>query len=152
MQAHFLAGTALKSMVRSKNKYLFRGMTLIELVIVVAVMGILMATAVPSYQHYMLRVHRSEAIRMLMQASMCQERINASRGSYDTGLCYPASEHQRYQLAYQSPATKSQVYIALAIPKGAQLADPCGSLSLDQNGARSISADNISILKCWNGR
>ena len=86
-----------------------KGMTLIELVIVVAVMGILMATAVPSYQHYMLRVHRSEAIRMLMQASMCQERINASRGSYDTSLCNPASEHQRYQLAYRSPATKSQL-------------------------------------------
>ena len=128
------------------------GMTLIELTIVVAVMGILLATAVPSYRGYMLRVHRTEAIRMLLQASMCQERINASRGSYDTNLCQPLSEHQRYQLGYGSPGTQGQTFVAVAIPQGAQLADPCGSLSLDQNGARGITAMNISLMKCWNGR
>ena len=128
------------------------GVTLIELIIVVAVMGILLATAVPGYRNYMLRVHRSEAIRLLLQASMCQERIRASRGSYDTNLCHPVSEQQRYQLAYNSPDTQGRTYVAMAIPKGAQLADPCGSLLLDQSGARNISAMNISVMKCWNGR
>jgi type IV pilus assembly protein PilE len=130
----------------------FHGMTLIELTIVVAVMGILLATAVPSYRSHMLRVHRTEAIRMLLQASMCQERINASRGNYDTNLCQPVSEQQRYQLAYDPPGTQGQTFVAVAIPQGAQLADPCGSLSLDQNGARGITAVNISLMKCWNGR
>jgi len=83
---------------------------------------------------------------------MCQERINASRGSYDTNLCRPVSEQQRYQLAYESPDMQGESYVAMAIPLGAQLADPCGSLVLDQNGARSISAMNISAIKCWNGR
>ena len=83
---------------------------------------------------------------------MCQERIHASRGSYDTGLCQAGSEQKRYQLTYQSPDVQGQSYMAMAIPKGTQLADPCGNLLLDQSGARSISAMDISVMKCWNGR
>lgn len=128
------------------------GMTLIELLIVVTVMGILLSIAIPAYSSYMLRVHRTEAIRMLLQASMCQERIYAGRSSYDTSQCHPASEHQRYEITYASPDTRDRSYIAMAMPKGTQLDDPCGSLSLDQNGARGISARDISVMKCWSGR
>lgn len=127
-------------------------MTLIELTIVVAVIGILMATAVPSYRSHTLRVHRSEAIRMLLQASMCQERLNASRGYYDTSLCQTTSTQQHYHMTYGSPDTQGQAYVAKATPMGAQLADPCGSLLLDQSGIRSISGQNISAVKCWSGR
>ena len=152
MRACFLAGITLINMRIRTKTHSDRGMTLIELVIVVAVMGILLASAVPSYLGYMLRVHRTEAIRMLLQASMCQERISASRGSYDTGSCHQVSEQQRYQISFNPPNTKGRTYVATAAPKGAQLSDPCGSLSLDQNGNRSISGVNVSALKCWNGR
>jgi len=128
------------------------GMTLIELVIVMAVMGILLATAVPSYQRYMLRVHRTEAVRLLLQASMCQERVYASFGNYDTNKCRPGSEYKQYQVSYTPADTQSGIYLAMATPTGAQIADPCGSLSLDQNGARKISGMRISATKCWNGR
>jgi len=127
-------------------------MTLIELIIVVAVMGILLALAVPSYRSYVLRVHRTEAIRVLLQASMCQERVIASRGNYDTSRCRPVSDQQRYLLSYDSPDTQGRTYIAMATPTGAQLADPCGSLLLDQNGVRQISGTDMSVIKCWNGR
>jgi type IV pilus assembly protein PilE len=139
----------MKTRAQQKHTH---GMTLIELTIVVAVMGILLAIAVPSYRSYTLRVHRTEAIRMLLQASMCQERLIASRGSYDTGLCQPASDQQRYELTYNSPDSQGRTYLAMAIPTGAQLADPCGSLMLDQSGIRRISASNVSVAKCWNGR
>lgn len=152
MRACFLAGTALTSMKPTTKLFHSQGMTLIELVIVMAVMGILLALAIPSYQSHMLRVHRTEAIRMLLQASMCQQRIYASHGNYDTKQCHPSSEYQRYQIAYQPPDTLGRTYIAMATPKGAQLADACGSLSLDQNGTRSISGMSTSIMKCWNGR
>ena len=142
-----LTGMTAKSKLRSSS-----GITLIEQIIVVAVIGILLVMAMPGYRNYTLRVHRTEAIRMLLQASMCQERIIASRGNYDTSLCKPVSEQQHYQLSYNSPESPGRSYVAMAVPIGAQLDDPCGSLLLDQSGARDVSASNISIEKCWNGR
>ena len=152
MWPRILAGIALIKMITGPKSFLPDGMTLIELVIVMAVIGILMTIATPSYRGYMLRVHRSEAIRMLLQASMCQERIYAAQGNYDTGQCHPSSEHQRYQVTYEPSDTLGRTYSATASPKGAQLSDHCGSLSLDQNGARDISAVDSSVVKCWNGR
>jgi len=152
MRACVLAGITLTDMKPGTKAISAHGMTLIELVIVMAVMGILLALAVPSYQSHMLRVHRTEAIRILLQASMCQQRIYAGHGTYDTGQCHPGSEYQRYQVTYHPSDSQGHTYIAMASPKGAQLADPCGSLSLDQNGARSISGADINVLKCWNGR
>lgn len=148
----FLAGTALNSLRLSIDKIVQRGTTLIELLVVVTVMGILLALAVPSYSSYMLRVNRTEAIRQLLQAAMCQERIRASRGSYDTGQCDTNSAQQHYRISYQSPNSKGLTYIAMATPTGGQLEEPCGSLLLNQNGVRSISAADISATKCWNGR
>ena len=127
-------------------------MTLIELVIVVAIMAILLTLAVPNYRSYTLRVHRSEAIRMLMQASMCQERIHANQGIYDTGRCRVVTDQHHYQLTYIPSDALLQSYLVVATPVGAQRADLCGSLSLNQSGARGISAVNISVTKCWSGR
>ena len=128
------------------------GITLIELLIVVTVMGILLALAVPGYSKQMLRVNRTEAIRGLLQAAMCQERIRASRGNYDTGQCRMDSSQQHYRISYQSPGTKGLSFVVRATPTGAQMTEPCGSLVLNQDGVRSISAVNVSVTKCWNGR
>ena len=123
-----------------------RGMTLIELV------SILMSTAIPSYKGYVLRVHRTEAIRLLLQAAMCQQRLRAAAGSYDTTRCAPASTSGRYRITYESADTQAERFIATAIPLGAQQEDPCGSLSLDQDGAQGISAASASKNRCWSGR
>jgi len=126
--------------------------TLIEIVIVVAIVGILMTIAMPAYQSYVLRVHRTQAIGALVLASMCQESLYANNGSYDTNRCQPDFQGSRYQLSYSPKNTKGLSFTAMATPAGSQLDDPCGSLSLDQLGTRTVSAEDVSILKCWSGR
>lgn len=135
-----------------RKKVTHQGITLIELLIVVTVMGILLALAVPGYSNHMLRVNRTEAIRQLLQAAMCQERIHANRGSYDTSQCDMNASQQYYRISYQPPGTEGSAFVVIATPTGTQQAEPCGSLLLNQDGARSISGVNISATKCWNGR
>lgn len=128
------------------------GVTLIELVIVVAITGILLSAAVPSYQVYMLRVHRTEAIGLLLRASLCQQRVRATYHHFDTSRCIPLSESGRYHFSFEPAATQGNHYIAIASPRNAQQSDECGSLTLDQNGLRGSEAADISVAKCWSGR
>ncbi len=128
------------------------GFTLIELIIVVAVVGVLLTLAIPGFQSHMFRVHRTQAVRLLLQAAMCQERLYAIEGKYNTAQCQPVTQQQHYQFTYLPADNQGHSYLAMASPKGAQLADPCGSLSLDQSGVRGIDAKDVSATKCWNGR
>jgi len=127
-----------------------RGMTLVELVIVMAVIAILLALAAPVFERYIWRVRRSEAIGLLLQASMCQERVHASKGSYDASLCRPASTQDHYRIAYG--LADIDRYLVMATPQGGQANDPCGSLWLDESGGRGVTAADSSSVRCWSGR
>lgn len=128
------------------------GVTLVELVIVVAVMGIMLGIAVPGYRAHMMRVYRSEAVKILLQAALCQQRVHAAVGRYDTTRCLPGAESGRYRIVYEPAATQTDRFSAIAIPLGEQRGDRCGSLALDQNGTRGISAAGENTARCWNGR
>lgn len=128
------------------------GWSLLELMIATALIGLLLAIAVPSYQQYLLRAHRVSAIELLLSAAHCQERIRAAELRYDTGRCLPSDPSGHYQFQFLDGATAGMSFTLLAEPISAQRADPCGGLSLDQSGWRDISGPAERLRRCWETR
>ena len=129
------------------------GVTLIEILVVVALVAVLLGLAVPSYQQYLQRGHRVEATRSLYTVAACQERVRARNGQYDTTRCIDNADTKHYQVTLTPPGqTSVAFYTAIAVPKKPAEGDRCGGLSLDQAGARRISGDPARTAACWSGR
>jgi len=129
------------------------GMTLIEIVLVVGLLALLLSLAMPTYQGYLVRGHRVEAIRLLLTAAACQERHRARRGAFDTTRCSGNSDNEFYRLIIEPEEQSSSTeFLLIAEPLKRQQHDICGSLSLDQSGTRGISGPPDKLHKCWAGR
>jgi type IV pilus assembly protein PilE len=128
------------------------GFSLIDLLVALSIAAILLLVAVPSYHRYTQRVDRSDAVRRLLAAAGCQERLRAGTGHYDTTRC-AAEAGDAYRIVY-SPADEPDTltFSVIAIPRHPDGDDPCGSLQLDQSGTRSISGSAASLAACWGGR
>ena len=132
------------------------GFTLIELMIVVAIVGILSAVAYPSYTEYIRRGSRSEATAALMEAQQFMERYYGANNRYSTAAngnpALPArlqnipASSTRYTL---SVAATVNSYTLTATPLGSMLADKCGSLTITNTGVKGRSATAPTVAECW---
>lgn len=131
------------------------GFTLIEVMIVVAIIGILTAIAVPSYNEYIRRGHRAEARAGLLQAAQWLERAATANGTYPLTAAFPAGLQEvpgkRYDITLAS--VDGSTYTVTATPKGAQLGDKCGAYTLTQAGVRGangkLQTDAGYDSNCW---
>ncbi len=150
-----------------------RGFTLIELMITVAIVGILAAVAYPSYLEQVAKGRRTEAKAILLQANQWMERFYAENYRYDQNTAAPpvaVTDAElfagRFSQSPPPPAGASytisltnlaaQTYRVKATRTGSMAADPCGDFVITHTGAKGIlnygarfASEGAAVAECW---
>lgn len=131
-----------------------QGFTLIELMMVIAIIGLLAAIAIPNYSEYLLRSKRSEGQALLADAAARQERFYAQNNSYVT------NNADIGKLALQKVNQSENFYYELVVSKVAddggytltaqqKIGDTdCGNLTLNALGQKGITGTK-EVEECW---
>jgi len=133
------------------KRFKARGFTLIEVMIVVAIVAILAAVALPSYQQHVVRAARLQAQAELLELASLQEKIFLNSNGYSAsvtaayngtsagglGRSSGTTNDGRYTLALtMDSATPPQTFVLTATPTagGTQVGD--GNVSVSESGQR----------------
>lgn len=123
------------------------GFTFSEVLIVVAIVGILAAIALPAYNAYVQRGNRLDAKTSLESLRFAQEKWRSNNITYG-GLADvwngTATKSGHYGLSVVS--SDSAGFVATATPLGAQLQDECGTFAIDQDGPLT---SGYASKDCW---
>ena len=123
------------------------GFTIVELLLSLVISAILLSLALPSYQQYTLRSHRSEGLDALLNTAIQLERSRLINRRY-TALETQSSASNKYQIEISVNDDGSE-YLLSAIPQQGQSKDSCGTLTLDHLSQQGSAGDTA---KCWQGR
>jgi len=134
-----------------------KGFTLIELMIVIVVIGVLAAIALPSYADYVKRARRADAKAGILAIQLAQEKWRVNNSAYTSDLMdlgYATSDNESsidgyYTLDIAAGATGVSYTVTAAIDSStAQSGDSCGTFTLTVDAAgESYTAGTAG---CWN--
>jgi type IV pilus assembly protein PilE len=132
-----------------------RGMSLMELLVVLTIVGIIAAIAIPGYRQYAMRTHRTDAKVALTSRAAALERCFTRYTAYNSANCTAATslpetvESGRYEIRIANlTATTFQLR---AVPLGPQAGDEqCAILTLDQANQRDVTGTlSATPEQCW---
>jgi len=133
--------------MKHSNALKGRGFTLIELVIVMAIIGILAAIAVPGYSQYVVRGRLTEATGTLSAYRLRMEQAYQDNGNYGAAACsLPMTSTTTF--AYTCAVTNGgQGFTARATGQGTVSGY---SFSIDEQGARqTLAFPGVGTANCW---
>ena len=120
-----------------------QGFTVVELVIAIAIIGILAAIAIPSYQEHLKKGRRADAQQFISQVAQKQQQYLMDARTYagtlnelgmDTAI--PSGVSKFYDVTVAVVAGPPQGFTVTAATKGGTAQDGDGTLTIDNNGKK----------------
>ncbi|MBI5331415.1 MAG: type IV pilin protein [Betaproteobacteria bacterium] len=147
------------------------GFTLIELLITIAIIGILSAVAIPSYQSYLARGYRADARAVLLEAASWVERQYLANNCYnknsptncasqnannDLALPFARAPREGNIIAYTialAAASTTYTLTATRVANGPMNGDTCGNFTINEQGTHGLTNTGASapntVAECW---